>query len=211
MLESSAPKLTFILLLGSYDLDTKTLLDLLKRKIAEKYGGEGVFAFLLDELEIYSTKEYFALVERWTEERISVHTFHRDGTLKESYDLEITKEKIIDEAIKGLLRKELDVKEVTKLPVLEKLELIMKISKEILVIRDREETRGGEIAELIYCIMSGLSEKVCFFKKEGFMLSSMLMEFLDKQRVVIRTYRNHNDLVDSVLRFLSYRLSQNQT
>ena len=95
---------------------------------------------------------------------------------------------------------------VFKAPVLQKFKLLAEVSKAIIAIRDKEETRGGEIAELVYLIYSGFSEKICLFKREGITLSSMLMEFLDYANVVLRSYRNTNELVSSVIRYLNYRL-----
>lgn len=199
---------TFVLLLGSYDSDTKNLLDAIKQKIAETYAGEGVYAILLDEVELYDTKECFVLVERWSKENVSVHIFLHDGELEESYELNVTEEAPIDEAVKDLLQKEYGITDVTKVTIFDKLGLLTKATRSILLVRDKEETRGGEIAELIYCIMMGYSSKVCMFKREGFDFSSMLMEFLDQLKVIIRTYRDRNGLIECVLRFLSYRMTE---
>ncbi len=199
-------KLTFILLLGSYDPDTRQLLDVIKGRIARRYAGEGVYSLLLDEVEIFNSKDYFVLVEKWSEEEASAHIFSHDGKPEESYRLKLTEGTSIDDAVRDLLRNEFGVKDLTRLPVLKKLDVLVQLSKSIIAVRDKEETRGGEIAELVYCIMKGFSDKVCLFKKEGFKLSSMLMEFLDQLKVTVRAYRDRNDLVDEVLRFLSYRL-----
>jgi hypothetical protein len=204
-------ELVLILLLGSYDPDTKRLLESLKMKIGERYGGEDVYAFLLDELEIYLLDDNFALVERWSEERISIYLFQHDGRPIENYELELTAGESIDHVIRSLLsskKEELKGLEigsyVKRLPILDKLKILVRNSSSIIVVRDKEETRGGEIAELFYCIQEGASDKIVLFKREGFELSSMLMEFLDAAKVTMRTYRNNNDLIGGVLRFLSY-------
>jgi hypothetical protein len=45
-------------LLGSYDLDTKNLMEGVKKEIAEKFGGEGVYIYLLDELDVYLSEKF---------------------------------------------------------------------------------------------------------------------------------------------------------
>jgi hypothetical protein len=42
----------------------------------------------------------------------------------------------------------------------------MGFSKQIILVRDREEKRGGEMFELIYCIFQGYRDKVCIFKRK---------------------------------------------
>ncbi|MEM2971741.1 MAG: hypothetical protein QW270_04890 [Candidatus Bathyarchaeia archaeon] len=45
--------IAIILLLGSYDSETKLQLENLKEEIAKSFSGENVYAFLLDNIEIY--------------------------------------------------------------------------------------------------------------------------------------------------------------
>lgn len=201
-------ELTFILLLSSYDPETKNLLDIIKQKIAEKWCGEKVYGIVLDEVELYLTEDYFILVEKWSRESISIYIFYHSGEHKESYELSISEKTIIDKEIENLLREKYGIVNVNKATILDKLKWLTYISKSILVIRDKEETRGGEIAELIYCIMNRHSNKICLFKREGFELSSMLMEFLDMYKVNIRSYRDRNSLIEGILRYLSYRITE---
>lgn len=56
----------------------------------------------------------------------------------------------------------------------------MRVARLIFLIRDREETRGGEYVELMHALFREHSNKVWFFKREGIQLSAMLMEYLDK-------------------------------
>jgi hypothetical protein len=206
-LSSSSYNFTLVLLLGSYDPITKNLLDILKREIAKKYGGTGLFVFLLEEVDVYNFREYFVLTERWTDENISIHIFQHDGSPVETYELKLAREEQIDDKVKSLLQEKYgDEYYVTKLTVIDKLIVLMNLSKQIIIVRDREETRGGEIFELTYCIFQGYRDKVCIFKREGIQLSSMLMEFLDQNKVIMRTYSTREELIENVLRFLSYNL-----
>ncbi|MEM2971740.1 MAG: hypothetical protein QW270_04885 [Candidatus Bathyarchaeia archaeon] len=82
------------------------------------------------------------------------------------------------------------------------------MAKAIFLIRHKEETRGGEYLELMHAIFSGYSEKVWFFKRNGLQLSAMLMEYMDKFKVNMRTYNNGKSLITAVTRILKYSLSQ---
>jgi len=216
-----AQSFSIILLLGSYDPDTKRLLDEIKKEIAKAYGAEAVYAFLLDEIEVFWSDELFALAERWTDRTLSVYIFSHDGSPVESYEIEVNEknriEDLITDRIRSLMSQFLEEVDRTKgialkrLPVLEKFDLLSHFSRAIIVVRDREETRGGEVAELIYALCSLNRKeltKICLFKKEGFKLSDMLNEFLDRFRVNIRPYRDSSDLKKAVLRFLSYMLNK---
>ncbi len=198
----------FVLLLGSFDLKTKRLLDAVKLGIAERFSGEGVFAFLLDELEVYMARNYLVLVEKISDKTANLHLFTQAGDLEETYDLALN-ESTLDEAVTSVLKEEWGVIGVVKLPILEKLSTIVKFASAILLIREKEETRGGEVAELIYCIMANATDRVCLFKKERIALSQMIMEFLDAARIVMRTYRDRDDLHTAVLRYLSYQIGGN--
>jgi len=83
--------------------------------------------------------------------------------------------------------------------------MLVRMAKVIILIRDKEETRGGEIAELIFIILNKLSSKLCVFIKEGIELSDMIKEFLDQSNVVLQTYKHKEELLKGILRYISYR------
>ena len=56
--------------------------------------------------------------------------------------------------------------------------------------------------------MRGYGDKCILFKRGGVELSSMLMEFLDKFNVNIRSYSSQNKLVEFVIRYLRYRFEE---
>lgn len=211
-----------ILLLGSYDPNTKRLLDELKKTIAEKYSDKNLYVFLLDEVEVFISEECFALVERWSESAFSIHIFTHDGNILESYDYKIEEHPLniadlVRDSIYDALNKQSGEIEISKqrisirqLSIIDKFTHFVRFSRAIIVIRDREETRGGEIAELVYilCMLHGERKRprICLFKKEGIKLSEMLLEFLDCFNVNMRSYMNADDLKRAVIRFLSYTL-----
>lgn len=101
----------FVLLLGSFDLKTKQLLDAVKLGIAERFSGEGVFAFLLDELEVYMARNYFVLVEKISDKTANLHLFTQEGDLEETYDL-VLNGITLDEAVKNLVKEKYDIIDV---------------------------------------------------------------------------------------------------
>ncbi len=60
---------TIILLLGSYDKETKKILDVIKEQIAKisTYYGENIFTLLLENVEIYKTDNDWICVEKFDE------------------------------------------------------------------------------------------------------------------------------------------------
>jgi hypothetical protein len=89
-------------------------------------------------------------------------------------------------------------------PIFEKFDILMRLAKAAFLIRHKEETRGGEYLELIHALFRGHSKKVWFFKRNGLQLSAMLMEYLDKFKVNMRTYKDEKDLIAAIIRILKY-------
>jgi hypothetical protein len=87
----------------------------------------------------------------------------------------------------------------------------MRNAKVIFLLRDKEETRGGEYLELMHALFRGHAEKIWFLKKNGITLSSMLMEYLDKYNIKMRTYQEDPDLKKAVIRTLQYQLQNSST
>ena len=53
--------------------------------------------------------------------------------------------------------------------------------------------------------------KIWFLKKNEIALSAMLMEYLDKYEVKMRTYQEERDLKDTIIRTLKYQLQNSAT
>jgi len=103
-----------------------------------------------------------------------------------------------------------DVKDITRMSVSRKFDALMSVAKSILLVRDKEETRGGEYVELMHALFRECASKVWLLKKEGIRLSAMLLEYLDRFRVNMRTYASDRDLVTEVIRLLSYELADHK-
>ncbi len=197
-------KLFIALLLGSYDPQTKQYLEKVKEEIVKYFSGENVYALLLERLEIYETDIGLALTERIADDRMSVFLFQENQIL----DIDEIKlqGKNFDANLYSYLKQKYEAQMITKHTIFDKLDILMHSANAIFLLRQKEETRGGEYLELMHALFRGHSNKILFFKKEGIELSAMLMEYLDKHKVVMRSYKSEQELVDSIIRIVMYRL-----
>ena len=69
---------SIVLLLGSYDETTKNALNDIKEEIAKTFEGK-VFAFLLDNLEIYITDQFQVLAEIENAQQITLYFFENSS------------------------------------------------------------------------------------------------------------------------------------
>jgi hypothetical protein len=193
------------LLLGSYDPQTKVCMETVKEEIVKSFSGENVYALILDHLEMYEAGTVQVLTESFdADDKVTLFVFQNaqlidiDDTMLEKAGL--------DSTVYAFLKEKYDVKEMKKTTIFDKLNALMLIAGAIFLLRQKEETRGGEYLELMHALYSGYSEKIWFFKKDGIELSAMLMEYLDKHKVMMRTYQREQDLIDSIVRTIKYRL-----
>lgn len=189
-----------VLLLGSYDPETKSILEDIKEEIAKSFT-RNVFAFMLKNLDIYDAEKIQVLTETFDINKITLFIF-QEGSLSDVYDIDLNNDPY--ETVYNFLKEKYNINKIDKLPVFYKLNRLMQFTKTIFLIRHKEETRGGEYIELMHALFQRQSEKVWFFKKEGIHLSEMLMEYLDKFKINIRPYQNISDLKTGILRILGY-------
>jgi len=177
-----------------------------KEEIVKSYSGENLYAFLLDTVETYDTDKFTILVERLNK-KVTIFVFHQfDSRLIDVEDVKI--EKDLDETVYTFLKNKYDIKKTKKTPIFKKFDIMMRISQNIIVLRDKEETRGGEYLELLHAIFQNYSDKIWFFRRDGIQLSAMLMEYLDNFRIKIRSYNSEKNLLSSVMRVLGYEISK---
>jgi len=191
-------------LLGSYDPQTRSILEDVKEEIVKSFSGRDVYAVLLEFVEIYLSKTIQVLVELLNAGRISLFIFQED-VLVDVCDVNL--EGSLDETVYSFLKEKHGAPKIEKQKVFNKLDRLMQLAKAILLIRDKEETRGGEYVELMHALFNAHANKVWFFKRNGVRLSAMLMEYLDKFKVNIRPYTDYQDLKTEVIRLLGYQLS----
>lgn len=198
--------ISIILLLGSYDPKTRSYLECIKEEIVKRYSGENVYVFLLDEVEIYYSEKVQVLTELLNADKATLFIF-QDGQLIDVYDVNLKNG--LDETVYSFVNEKYGVRRISKQPIFEKFNILMRLAEAVFLIRHKEETRGGEYLELMHALFSGHSKKIWLFKKNGLQLSTMLMEYLDEFKVNMRTYTNEQDLTSAITRILRYEfLSQ---
>ena len=201
--------LSHILLLGSFDPQTKLLLENVKEEVVKSLSGENVFALMLDTLEIYTADDMEILTELSGEKTITLFIF-QNSQLIDMNDMKL-KEGGVDKTVYDYLKEKYPIKKVDKLPIFNKLDVLMRDATAIFLLRHKEETRGGEYLELMHALFRGHAGKIWFLKKNEIELSAMLMKYLDKYEVKMRTYHGERDLENTVMRTLKYQLQNSAT
>jgi hypothetical protein len=200
---------SIVLLLGSFDPQTKPLIANAKDEIVKTFSGQNVFALMLDTLEIYTADDMEILAEQSTEKIVTLFVF-QNSELIDMVDLKQGTQDA-DVAVYEHLKENYAIKKVDKLPIFNKLDVLMRDAVAIFLLRYKEETRGGEYLELMHALFRGHADKIWFTHKNGIMLSAMLREYLDKYGVKMRTFSAEKDLNEALIRILKYQLQNPQS
>jgi len=196
---------TIVLLLGSYDKETKEILDKIKEEIAEMstYYDELIFTLLLEDVEIYRTEEDDICVEKFNGKATFI-IFHKNSLkVKDVLDFDAKDE----EDIINILKDRLGYKSPIKVPILEKLRILATVSSLIFVIRHKELTRCGEYIELAFLLGRGLApHTVYMLVNKEIEVSAMLKELIDYAEIHFRVYENEDDLIETVRRIVYYKV-----
>lgn len=198
----SESNFSMVLLLGSYDTNTKNALNRVKDEIAKQFSGKP-YAFFLANVEIYMTDRFQILTETEEDKRLTLYLFE-DNLIYDIYDLPFSKGQDQKQLVYKFLSERFGVSVVKRQPLAQKFEWLMTLSKRIFLIREEELTRGGEYVELMHILFTGKGEKLWLFSKKSVELSSMLMEYLDLFQVKMRSYSDINNLLVGILRTLEY-------
>ncbi|MBA3751149.1 MAG: hypothetical protein H0X03_09735 [Nitrosopumilus sp.] len=199
-----------ILLLGSYDKETKKILYSLKEELSTNflYLESNLFIFLLDNTEIYSAtvidkqnerKTLYLIVERYADnKRLTIFIMDGDNVISID-DISIVSN--VDKTLKQFLDNKYLESFFSKASILETLKILGRFSALTFLIRNQELTRGGEYVELVYLLIGSInSANLYFIKKEGFNLSTMASEILEYFNVNFRSYTNEDELHRTVIR-----------
>ncbi len=195
-----------VLLLGSYDPETESLLIRLKEEASHSLMNQDdtILIFVLENLEIYSfaisgqsdTEKITVVAEKYDQDkRLSIFIMKEDSIM-DAYDLPLAGKKIDDAVVKSISER-YNIASFCKLEILEKLTQLAVASSVVFLLRDRELTRGGEYIELVYLLGSDkLSpSKIYFLKNERIPLSEMIVDFLSKYGIKQVPYDDINKLI----------------
>lgn len=214
----SNSKFWTILLLGSYDSKTEQVLYNVREEVSRHYMNQRhvILILLLSKIEVYAVdyidnntnqrKKFTLIVEMYEKNKITLYKLN-PSSIDDMVDITVQSQGDIEVGITRYLETYVGA-ERTKLTILPKLEFLGTSSLSIFLIRHRELTRGGEYVELVYLLNKLDPNKIFFLKREGFDLSTMALEILDKQGVILRTYRKDSQLIDQVLRTFDNCLSK---
>jgi hypothetical protein len=144
---SDAPR--FVLILGSYDVETKRLIYELKDEVSKRYGKNDVFSLVLDKVEVFTCDNLVQVVAEMYESTLTVMVF-KGIELVDVDEISDVSEAETEDRVMDYLSEGYGSKGVLKLPVLGKLDLLMNFSVSICLIREKELTRGGEYCELVH-------------------------------------------------------------
>ncbi|MGI0101239.1 MAG: hypothetical protein ACREA7_01430 [Nitrosotalea sp.] len=195
-----------VLLLGSYDPETESLLIRLKEEASHSLMNQDdtILIFVLENLEIYSfaisgqsdTEKITVVAEKYDQDkRLSIFIMKEDSIM-DAYDLPLAGKKIDDAVVKSISER-YNIASFCKLEILEKLTQLAVASSVVFLLRDRELTRGGEYIELVYLLGGDkLSpSKIYFLKNERIPLSEMIVDFLSKYGIKQVPYDDINKLI----------------
>lgn len=201
-----AKPLFVVLLLGSYDPQTKACMEIVKEELVKSFSGERVCALVLDRLEIYETGIVQVLTELFDDDKVTLFVF-QNAQLVDIEDIKLEKSGL-DASVYTFLKEKYEVEQINRITIFDKLDVLMRIAGAIFLLRHKEETRGGEYLELMHALFRGHSGKIWFFRRDEIELSTMLLEYLDRHKVIMRTYKKEQDLIESIVRAVKYRLQE---
>lgn len=195
-----------VLLLGSYDPETESLLVRLKEEVSHSLMNQDdtILIFVLENLEIYSfaistqsdTEKITVVAETYDQnKRLSIFIMKEDGIM-DAYDLPLAGKKIDDAVVKSISGR-YNIESFCKLEILEKLTQLAVASSVVFLLRDRELTRGGEYIELVYLLGGDKlrPSKIYFLKNDRIPLSEMIVDFLSKYGIKQVPYNDINKLI----------------
>jgi len=204
-----------VLILGSYDPETKELLKRVREELAKLASVlEHVYLLpiLLEQVELYESDGPLFLVE-YDEDRDRATLMAYDdekGILLDMHELMIGGRSGLDMAVYEAIKKHYpDTRLYHKLPVMDKLQVLASANCLVFLIRHKEKTRGGEYIEFGFLTGAGLPPRnIYFIHREGIRVSEMVYELMDYFGVNLRTYRELDDLLREVRRIIHYRVRE---
>jgi len=195
-----------VLILGSYDDETKRVLLAVKEEIAKMstyYSEYVLIPLLLEDIEIYRCEDNtLAIVERYGD-KYTVMVMDARGELVEVNDLPVATLEEVEE----YLRNDLGLASPCRLPILEKMHTLANSSFLIITIRHVELTRCGEYIELAYLLSRGLPpSKIVILVNKNIHVSTMLKELIRAFHAYWEEYSNLEDLLNIVRSIIHYRI-----
>jgi hypothetical protein len=204
----------FVLILGSYDNETKQLLYSLRDCLTSKFVKEGHYFIIMEKMTLFRTENgKHVLTEEDTNYNVTLYIFHsikKMGEVEAEMIDTIKLEGGLEETVSKYLTDldELPTRiQMEKAPITGETGLfnfLVEICSFYNIIRLKEESRGGEYLEL--CQILRMKERklvrqerdVYYFNKTGNVHSSMLNLILNSNELVLRDFDENGDLCQQI-------------
>ena len=204
----------FVLILGSYDNETKQLLYSLRDCLTSKFVKEGHYFIIMEKMTLFRTENgKHVLTEEDTNYNVTLYIFHSikkmgevEAEMIDTIKLEGGLEETVSKYVTDL--DELPTRiQMEKAPITGETGLfnfLVEICSFYNIIRLKEESRGGEYLEL--CQILRMKERklvrqerdVYYFNKIGNIHSSMLNLVLNSNELVLRDFDENGDLCQQI-------------
>ena len=204
----------FVLILGSYDNETKQLLYSLRDCLTSKFVKEGHYFIIMEKMTLFRTENgKHVLTEEDTNYNVTLYIFHSikkmgevEAEMIDTIKLEGGLEETVSKYVTDL--DELPTRiQMEKAPITGETGLfnfLVEICSFYNIIRLKEESRGGEYLEL--CQILRMKERklvrqerdVYYFNKIGNVHSSMLNLVLNSNELVLRDFDENGDLCQQI-------------
>jgi hypothetical protein len=201
----------FILLLGSYDSETKEALYSMQETIANSFAREGHYSLIMEVLDLYTLSDgHILLLENRDEHNTTIYLFNpREGngpiepetidTISNEGDVENTVYEYLTKT--GFCEADITTEKISILSSNGLFNFLVSISSVFMLLRLKEETRGGEYIELFYITRTGNwvslegFPKILILKKKGVTLTSMIDLILVEKEIPILEFTDIHDLL----------------
>lgn len=212
----------FLLLLGSYDPNTRRLLSGIQNFIANIFAKEGNYALVMDRLQLYLASDgHLVITERNETNQITLYIFNSVGlgsehglmeidTIQSRHDVQHT---IVEYLVsRGIVAPDSTIE---SLPLTGPASLFSTLADKadlFIVLRLKEETRGGEYIELCWLLLrtpnlSSITDepRVFLYRKSGIAITQMLDMFREDARLVVLEFLDNGDLEQKLERLVRSR------
>ncbi|MEM0133649.1 MAG: hypothetical protein QXU18_00260 [Thermoplasmatales archaeon] len=206
----------FVLLLGSYDDETKDSMYELQECIARSFLSreDECYALIMERLGAYLMGDFIILTEQYLEKYTTLYVLDLQNKLLDVDSIETPQDiqYFIHNylAEKKMVDPELSIEKVPNIvsrgvyPSL--FSMLVSIADIFIIVRLREETRGGEYIEICYLVwripnMVSIhgEPRIFLFRKEGITLTTMLDIVAEDNKIVVKEFFNNTDLCIKVV------------
>jgi hypothetical protein len=206
-----------ILLLGSYDEETKKVLCFAKDELADRFQRYCCTTLLLENIDMFVSlmpdiHDYWVIIEK-KDEGGTVIAMNRKKQPIEIVEFKDEKE------FRSRLGKDsgntIDLRRFRKVEQIEKVELLNNWADLVYLVRELESTRGGEVVELVYLLLHQsltLSKrdpfKYEFFFNRNIPISSMIKEIVSNYKINPTDYSNVQELGKLLIAKTNHHISR---